>query len=164
MQNSELLNAEEIEQKLIRMAYEIAERHYDEKNIIFIGIEENGAAVALRLFELVKGIVSIPCEITSVQLSKVNPIGTAKLSTPLGLKNKCVVLIDDVFNSGQTLMHAASFLVSQEIHRLTTAVLVERKHRRFPIKADFVGLKLSTTLKEHVTVNMDGKNSSVTIR
>ncbi|MFM2227133.1 MAG: hypothetical protein RL664_476 [Bacteroidota bacterium] len=164
MQNSELINAEEIEQKLTRMAYEIAERHYNEKNIVFIGIENNGAAVSKRLFELVKEIVSIPCEISNIQLSKEHPIGTAKLSTPLALKNKCVVLIDDVFNSGQTLMHASSFLVSQEIHRLTTAVLVERKHRRFPIKADFVGLKLSTTLKEHVTVSMDGKNSSVTIR
>ena len=164
MHNSELLTAEEIEQKLTRMAYEIAERHYNEKNIVFIGIEENGAAVSNRLFELVSQIVSIPCEKSSIQISKENPIGSVHLSTPLLLKNKCVVLIDDVFNSGQTLMHAASFLVSQEIHRLTTAVLVERKHRRFPIKADFVGLKLSTTLKEHVTVSMDGKNSSVTIR
>ena len=164
MQNSELLNAEEIEQKLIRMAYEIAERHYTEKNIVFIGIEANGAAVSKRLFELVKEIVTIPCELSSIQLIKEHSIGSAKLSTPLSLKNKCVVLIDDVFNSGKTLMHAASFLAAQEIHRLTTAVLVERKHRRFPIKADFVGLKLSTTLKEHVTVNIDGKNSSVTIR
>ena len=164
MQNSELLTAEEIEQKLTRMAYEIAERHYDEKNIVFIGIEENGAAVANRLFELVSGIVTIPCERTSVQLSKENPNGSVQLSSPLSLQNKCVVLVDDVFNSGQTLMHAAAFLVTQEIHRLTTAVLVERKHRRFPIKADFVGLKLSTTLKEHVTVSMNGKNSSVTIR
>jgi pyrimidine operon attenuation protein/uracil phosphoribosyltransferase len=164
MQNSELLNAEEIEQKLTRMAYEIAERHYNEKNIVFIGIEDNGAAVSNRLFELVSQIVTIPCEKSSIKLSKENPIGSVQLSNPLLLKNKCVVLIDDVFNSGQTLMHAASFLVSQEIHRLTTAVLVERKHRRFPIKADFVGLKLSTTLKEHVTVSMDGKNSSVTIR
>lgn len=164
MQNSELLNAEEIEQKLIRMAYEIAERHYNEKNIVFVGIEDNGAAVSKRLYELVSEIVSTPCEITSIQITKENPIGSVQLSSALTLKNKCVVLIDDVFNSGQTLMHAASFLVSKEIHRLTTAVLVERKHRRFPIKADFVGLKLSTTLKEHVTVSMDGKNSSVTIR
>lgn len=164
MQNSELLTAEEIEQKLTRMAYEIAERHYNEKNIVFIGIEENGAAVSNRLFELVSQIVTIPCEKSSIQLSKENPIGGAKLSSPLYLKNKCVVLIDDVFNSGSTLMHASSFLAAQEIHRLTTAVLVERKHRRFPIKADFVGLKLSTTLKEHVTVSMDGKKSSVTIR
>lgn len=164
MPNSQLLNAEEIEQKLIRMAYEIAERHYTEKNIVFIGIEKNGAAVANRLFELVSKIVSIPCELNSIQLAKENPIGTAQLSSHINLKNKCVVLIDDVFNSGQTLMHAAAFLVSHEIQRLTTAVLVERKHRRFPIKADFVGLKLSTTLKEHVTVSMDGKNSSVTIR
>ena len=163
MQNSELLNAEEIEQKLIRMAYEIAERHYNEKNIVFIGIEDNGAAVSKRLFELVKEIVTIPCEINSLLISKKNPIGSVQLSTSVVLKNKCVVLIDDVFNSGRTLMHVASFLVSKEIHRLTTAVLVERKHRRFPIKADFVGLKLSTTLKEHVTVNMDGKKSSVTI-
>jgi pyrimidine operon attenuation protein/uracil phosphoribosyltransferase len=164
MQNSELLNAEEIEQKLIRMAYEIAERHYNEKNIVFIGIEDNGAAVSKRLFQLVKEIVSIPCELSSIQLAKENPIGTVQLSNSISLKNKCVVLIDDVFNSGRTLMHAASFLAAQEIHRLTTAVLVERKHRRFPIKADFVGLKLSTTLKEHVTVSIDGKNSSVTIR
>ncbi len=163
MQNSELLNAEEIEQKLIRMAYEIAERHYNEKNIVFIGIEDNGAAVSKRLFQLVKEIVSIPCELSSIQLAKENPIGTVQLSNSISLKNKCVVLIDDVFNSGQTLMHAASFLAAQEIHRLTTAVLVERKHRRFPIKADFVGLKLSTTLKEHVTVSIDGKNSLVTI-
>ena len=163
MQNSELLNAEEIEQKLIRMAYEIAERHYNEKNIVFIGIEDNGAAVSERLFQLVKEIVSIPCELSSIQLAKENPIGTVQLSNSISLKNKCVVLIDDVFNSGRTLMHAASFLAAQEIHRLTTAVLVERKHRRFPIKADFVGLKLSTTLKEHVTVSIDGKNSLVTI-
>ena len=163
MHNSELLNAEEIEQKLTRMAYEIAERHYNEKNIVFIGIEDNGAAVSKRLFQLVKEIVSIPCELSSIQLAKENPIGTVQLSNSISLKNKCVVLIDDVFNSGQTLMHAASFLAAQEIHRLTTAVLVERKHRRFPIKADFVGLKLSTTLKEHVTVSIDGKNSLVTI-
>jgi pyrimidine operon attenuation protein/uracil phosphoribosyltransferase len=164
MQNSELLNAEAIEQKLTRMAYEIAERHYNEKNIVFVGIENNGAAVSKRLFELVKDIVTIPCELSSIQISKENPIGSVQLSNAISLKNKCVVLIDDVFNSGQTLMHAASFLVTKEIHRLTTAVLVERKHRRFPIKADFVGLKLSTTLKEHVTVSIDGTNSSVTIR
>jgi pyrimidine operon attenuation protein/uracil phosphoribosyltransferase len=99
MQNSELLNAEEIEQKLIRMAYEIAERHYNEKNIVFIGIEDNGAAVSKRLFELVKEIVTIPCELSSIQLSKENPIGSVQLSNSISLKNKCVVLIDDVFNS-----------------------------------------------------------------
>lgn len=164
MQNSELLNADSIEQKLIRMAYEIAERHYSEKNIVFIGIEDNGAEVAKRLFELVSEIVPIPCEISALRLSKENPIGSVTLSSSIALKNKCVVLIDDVFNSGRTLMHASAFLVSKEVHRLTTAVLVERKHRRFSIKADFVGLKLSTTLKEHVTVSIDGKNSSVTIR
>jgi pyrimidine operon attenuation protein/uracil phosphoribosyltransferase len=164
MQNSELLNADSIEQKLMRMAYEIAERHYNEKNIVFIGIEDNGAEVAKRLFELVSAIVSIPCEINSLRLSKENPKGSVTLSSSIALKNKCVVLIDDVFNSGRTLMHAAAFIVSHDVHRLTTAVLVERKHRRFPIKADFVGLKLSSTLKEHVTVSIDGKNSSVTIR
>ena len=114
MQNSELLNAEEIEQKLIRMAYEIAERHYTEKNIVFIGIEENGAAVSKRLFELVKEIVTIPCEINSLLISKKNPIGSVQLSNPLSLKNKCIVLIDDVFNSGSTLMHAASFWQSKK--------------------------------------------------
>ncbi|MFM7722765.1 MAG: phosphoribosyltransferase family protein, partial [Bacteroidota bacterium] len=113
MQNSELLNAEAIEQKLIRMAYEIAERHYNEKNIVIIGIEDNGAAVSKRLHELVSEIVSIPCEITSIQLAKENPIGSVQLTNSIALKNKCVVLIDDVFNSGQTLMHAAAFLVSK---------------------------------------------------
>lgn len=164
MQNSELLDAKAIEQTLTRMSFEIAERHYFEKNIVFIGVEENGAAVAKRLYELVSEIVTIPCEISSIRLSKDTPHLVEGLSVDLKLKGKCLVLVDDVFNSGQTLMHAASFLVSKEIHRLSTAVLVERKHRRFPIKADFVGLKLSTTLQEHVTVSMAFANASVTIR
>ena len=70
------------------------------------------------------------------------------------MNNKKVVLIDDVLNSGKTLMHAASFLLNQDIKKMNTVVLVDRRHRNFPIKADFVGLTLSTTIQEHINVEI----------
>ena len=73
---------------------------------------------------------------------------------PISMNNKKVVLIDDVLNSGKTLMHAASFLLNQDIKKMNTVVLVDRRHRNFPIKADFVGLTLSTTIQEHINVEI----------
>jgi pyrimidine operon attenuation protein/uracil phosphoribosyltransferase len=165
MEKSLLLNASEIEKKIERMAYEVVERHFTEKSIYIVGIAGYGAAVAKKLHGFVSTITKVPCEYLEIEMDKEVPEGTVKLTvgTTAQLKNKNVILVDDVMNSGRTLMHGAAFLVNYKIHRLSTAVLIERKHRRFPIKADFVGMKLSTTLQEHVDVSLSGKKASVTI-
>lgn len=165
MEKSLLLNAAEIEKKIERMAYEVVERHFNEKSIYIIGIAGQGASVAKKLHGYVSSITEVACEYLEIEMNKDVPEGTVQLivGTPAQLKNKNIILVDDVMNSGRTLMHGSAFLINHKIHRLSIAVLVERKHRRFPIKADFVGMKLSTTLQEHVDVAVSGKKASVTI-
>lgn len=165
METSLLLNAAEIEKKIERMAYEVVERHFSEKSIFIVGIAGQGASIAKKLHGHISSIAKVPCEYLEIEMDKDVPEGTVQLTvgTTAQLKNKNVILVDDVMNSGRTLMHGAAYLINFKIHRLSTAVLIERKHRRFPIKADFVGMKLSTTLKEHVDVSMVGKKASVTI-
>ena len=75
--------------------------------------------------------------------------------------NKVVVLIDDVLNSGKTLMYAAKHFLTTPILKLSTVVLVDRTHNRFPIKADYVGLSLATTLNEYVNVKLDGEEQGI---
>jgi pyrimidine operon attenuation protein/uracil phosphoribosyltransferase len=73
------------------------------------------------------------------------------------VENKVVILVDDVLNSGKTLIYGIKYFLEVRLKALRTVALVDRDHKRFPVKADYVGLLLSTTLKEHVKVDFDDK-------
>ncbi len=153
-----ILNSKQIQQKINRIAYEIYENNYDEKEIIIAGIADNGYLLAKRIADVLKKISPIVVSnVISIQIDKTNPLSEEiKINlTDKTLKNKVIILVDDVLNSGKTLIFGAKPFLSTSIKRLITVVLVDRGHNRYPIKADFVGLSLSTTLREHVTVEME---------
>jgi pyrimidine operon attenuation protein / uracil phosphoribosyltransferase len=152
-----ILTAKQISQKLTRMAHEMLENNYTEKSIVLVGIEGRGLQLAKALHKELKKITDIELQLLSIELNKEKPLqseiifsGDLKL-----LKGKSVILIDDVLNSGKTLIYAAKHLLDTEPKSLATAALVDRFHRKFPIRADYVGHTLSTNLKEHISVELD---------
>lgn len=152
-----ILTSKQIQQKINRIAYEIYENNYDEKEIIIAGIADNGYLLAKRIADVLKKIAGMEIRLISIKIDKQNPLSDEiKIDlTEKELKNKVIVLVDDVLNSGKTLMFGAKPFLNTPVKRLITAVLVDRGHNRYPIKADFVGLSLSTTLREHITVEID---------
>jgi len=154
-----ILTGKQIEQKINRIAYEIYENNYTEKEIIIAGIVDNGYILAKRIAAVLQKISAIKIVLTEVFVDKEDP-AAHEIKIALSdkeLKNKVIVLVDDVLNSGKTLIFGAKPFLSSPVKRLTTVVLVDRGHNRYPIKADFVGLSLSTTLQEHITVTFDKK-------
>jgi pyrimidine operon attenuation protein / uracil phosphoribosyltransferase len=154
-----ILNSKQIEQKINRIAYEIFENNYDEKEIVIAGIAANGYLLARRIADVLEKISKIKTQLIEISLDKENPFDSdikLKLSDK-ELKNKVVILVDDVLNSGKTLIFGAKLFLNSPLKRLTTAILVDRGHNRYPIKADVVGLSLSTTLQEHITVELNKK-------
>lgn len=150
-EKSLILNAQQVRQKLLRMAQELYEVHYGASEIVLIGIDKMGWELAQELHHAFVQVSTIPsqlCKITFDKKNKTAPI----LSSDIDLKKKCIVLVDDVINSGKTLMFATQFLCNQDPSRLSVVALINREHRLFPISANVVGLTLSTNFKEHVQV------------
>jgi pyrimidine operon attenuation protein/uracil phosphoribosyltransferase len=154
MEKSLILNGQQVEQKLLRMSQELIELHYGTQHeVIFIGIKEMGFEIAQTLFHFFKSNTDIACRLESIFFEK----GKRKASFQFSgktehLKKKSIVIVDDVINSGLTLLHATHFILEAEPSRISVAALVNREHRIFPIFANVVGLTLSTNLKEHVSV------------
>lgn len=156
MTKTVILTTKQIEQKINRIAYQIYENNYGEKDIVIAGIAANGYLLAKRIADVLQEISKIKVQLTEIRFDKEDPFTTAT-SISLSdkeLKNKVVILVDDVLNSGKTLIFGAKLFLNSPVKRLTTAVLVDRGHNRYPIKADVVGLSLSTTLQEHITVEL----------
>jgi pyrimidine operon attenuation protein/uracil phosphoribosyltransferase len=160
LDRTRILDADLIERKLQRMAREIRERHYLDASLICIGIEGEGASVCRRLVQILREISDseISCCFLSIHKSQPAEHPTT-LRTESGeamdatlLAGAAVVLVDDVLNSGKTLIYAVKFLLDFMPQRLSTAVLIDRIHRSFPVRADICGLSLSTSLKEHIRV------------
>lgn len=155
-----ILTPLQVEQKLQRIARELIELHYDKKEIVIIGISERGVKIARKIDAILNQISNLKIKFLTLRLNKDNP-NSSKIELSgdkKELENKAIILIDDVLNSGKTLIHATSFLLEENIKQLSTVVLVDRRHRLFPIRADFVGLTLSTTIKEHISVVEIDKN------
>jgi pyrimidine operon attenuation protein/uracil phosphoribosyltransferase len=158
-----ILNKAQIQQKIERIAHEIYENHYSEKRFVFVAIEERGVVLANRLAKVIASISEISVEVVNFKIDKKSPL---KSSNELHLdatqvKTSMFFLIDDVLNSGKTLMHAAARILSFNVKELRTIILVDRTHRRFPIRADYAGLSLSTTMKEHIQVDFSNDNEGV---
>jgi len=151
-----ILDKKQIAQKINRIAYQILEDNLDEKEIILAGIWDRGYKLALRLQTVLQNIASFKVTILRVDLEKQNSKLVAKTDLPESeWKNKVVILVDDVLNSGKTLAYGLGVFLNTPHKKIRTVVLVDRSHKIFPIATDFVGLELATILKEHVDVVLD---------
>ncbi len=161
MNKTKILDSVLIGQKLNRMAYEVYEKNFDEKELILAGVEGNGYKVAERLEEILKKISPLKITLCKIKVNKENPWATvSELSiSEKEYSNRSVVLVDDVLNSGKTLMYGVKLFLDKPLKRLNTLVLVDRSHTRYPVKADFVGLSLSTTLQEHIEADFSKKGN-----
>ena len=157
-----ILTHQEIVHKTRRIAYQIYETFSDENELVIAGISNSGFLFAQKVSEELKQISDITITLCEVQINKQNPAAT--IITSLSEKeytNKNLVLVDDVLNSGATLIYSIRHFLNVPLKKFKTAVLIDRNHKNFPVKADFKGLSLSTSLQEHVQVVFEENNSYV---
>jgi pyrimidine operon attenuation protein/uracil phosphoribosyltransferase len=153
-----ILNHQEIKHKIKRIAYEIYESNVNETELIIAGIDANGYLLAKKIKAILDKISKINSTLCKVIINKKSPLSLIKTSIqPEEYANKSIVLVDDVLNSGSTLMYGVKHFLDVPIKQFKTAVLVNRNHKKFPVKADYKGISLSTSLKEHVNVNLSKK-------
>ncbi|MBD3637637.1 MAG: phosphoribosyltransferase [Crocinitomicaceae bacterium] len=155
--SSIVLNKAQIRQKTERIAFEILENTFEEKKVYVAGIEGNGYLFAERLVEQLAQHSDQEIRLFKIMVDKDAPLNKeVTFSIPESeLKSATVVLVDDVINSGRTMIYAVKKLLENPLKLLKVATLVNRTHRRFPVQADFVGVNISTTLKDNIIVELD---------
>ncbi len=157
-----ILNQSEINQKINRIAYQILEANIAEKEIVVAGIKDNGFVLAKKISEALKKFSSHKITICEVSIDKKKPLNPIKTSLSADeYKNKSLVLVDDVLNYGTTLIYGVKHFLDVPLSNFKTAVLVNRGHKKYPIKADFKGISLSTSIHEHVKVCLEENEASV---
>ena len=151
-----ILDRTQIQQKIKRLAIEILENHFEEKAIYLIGINNNGTGFGKLLQRELKKITEIQIELFTVRLNPAAPLASPiEINTPVqSLKGKTIILIDDVANTGRTIFYACKPILDILPKKLEVAVLVDRKHKTFPIYPKYVGLSLATTLKEDIDLKI----------
>ena len=145
------------------MAIQIYEDNYKEERILLAGIAPSGYILAERLQIQIEKICDLKVKLVKVELDKDDPRNN-EVKIPITeeeLKSNVIILVDDVLNSGKTLAYAVKSFLEFDLKKLRTVLLVDRDHKRYPVFADFVGLSLSTSLKEHITVDLAGKEDVV---
>lgn len=150
-----ILTQEVTHKKLRRMAYEILENNIDEQEIILAGIAENGVVVAKIIQHILEEISSIKIKLITLRLDKKKP-GDVLLDAVIDFSDKVIIVVDDVSNSGKTLLYALKPFLDFHPKRIRTMVLVERSHTSFPVRPDYVGLSIATTIQEHIFVEVKG--------
>lgn len=158
-----ILTHQEIQHKIRRIAYQIYEANVDESEIIIAGIEGGGLHFAKKLETVLKQITTAAITICKVSMDKKNPLLTGVTTSLPEEKyiHKSVVLVDDVLNSGTTLIYGVHHFLRVPLKQLKTAVLVNRNHKKYPVKADYKGISLSTSLQEQVQVVFKAKEDTI---
>lgn len=162
---TQIATLEKIRQKIKRIAFEIAEDNYDEPEIILAGIgkESEGYVLAQLIYDELKQISSANIRLANIELNKQNP-GDQPVTLQLKndeIDNSVIILVDDVANTGRTLLYAIKPFLNYAPKCIRIAVLVERKHKLFPVSPDYVGLSLSTTFQEHIKVVLAGDEAGI---
>ncbi len=152
-----ILDKERIGFKLQRMAYQVWEHNSKAEAVTLIGVEGSGFAVAQSLAKRIREISPLKVDVLSLSLNKKKPL-SKEIKVPEDISGRSVVLVDDVANSGKTLLYALRPLLDYELKSIQVAVLVDRKHKSFPISPDIVGHTIATTLQEHIEVETAGEN------
>ena len=160
MSQNIILTHQEIEHKIKRIAYQIYETFVDEETVVIAGIASNGFVFARKIAATLATIAPLKIILCEVTLDKQNPLAPVATSLqPSEYTHKGIVLVDDVLNSGSTLMYGVKHFLDVPLKKFKTAVLVDRNHKQFPIKVDFKGISLSTSSKEHVAVVFEADTS-----
>lgn len=154
-----ILDSIQISHKIRRIAYQVYETNVEEKEVIIAGIKENGYILAKRIkeeLEKISPIQGILCEVT---INKQQPTEPVQTSLPVsGYSGKSLLLVDDVLHSGTTLIYGVKHFLEVPLKQFKTAVLVDRNHKKYPVKADFKGISLSTSMNENVNVIFEKDN------
>ncbi|MEI9810952.1 MAG: phosphoribosyltransferase family protein [Bacteroidota bacterium] len=153
MSKNYILDQSVAEKKLRRMALEIVENNQDEKQIILAGIRDSGSVVAKCIQKILAEITDIQTEVISLALDKRAP-KEVTLSQKIDFTNKVIIVVDDVANSGRTLLYALKPFLEFQPKKIQALVLVGRSHNSFPVHPDYVGLSIATTLQEHIYVEV----------
>lgn len=151
-----ILTQEMIEKKIERIAYEIYEHNYDEPSVILAGIWDRGSILTQKMAAHLRRIAPFQVEVMEIRLDKQHP-KEVQLSHQLDFNDKVIVVIDDVANSGRTMLYAMRPFLQFLPKKIQTAVLVDRRHKSFPLSVDFVGYSLSTTIQDMVMVDAEGE-------
>ena len=162
LKKNKIKSAIDIKSSIRRIAYQLFETNIDQTTLVLVGIEKKGAYLSKLIgLELCK-ISSIKLIYLTLKLNKKKPQGTIGCSLPISqIENHSIVIVDDVLNTGSTLIYAVNHFLQISVKQIKTVVMVNRNHKKYPIKADFKGLSLSTSLNDHVTVVLDGNESGI---
>ncbi len=149
-----ILDYQDVENKIKRISLEILEDNIDQKKLIFFGVSKNGIIIAKKIINLISEYSEIDFEMVGVEidLNSVNPI---EFERDFKINNKSVIIVSDVSQSAKTLQVIISGLMSLDPFKIKTAVMINRDHSLFPVKIDFSGLNLSTSMNEHVNVKVN---------
>ena len=161
-----LLNHRQIQQKITRLAFQILEHNYEESEIILAGINNNGMSFAQLLYDQLVELTKSTIRLTRIRLSPADPLSTeVNIEMPIEeIEGKVIIIVDDVANTGRTIFYATKPLLNILPKKVEVAVLVDRKHKSFPIHVDYMGLSLNTTLQENIEVKIrDVKEQAVFI-
>ena len=155
-----ILTHKEIAHKTKRIAYQIFETFVNEEEVILAGIANNGYLFAQKIAAELALISDFKVTLCEVKINKQNPQSPVTTSIPSAeYQNKALVLIDDVLSTGTTLIYGVKHFLEVPLSKFKTAVLVDRNHKKYPVKADFKGISLSTSLQEHIQVVFEESNS-----
>ena len=150
----QIMTAEVANRKLRRMALQVTEQNYNETQLILIGIKSHGTLIAEKIRHFLKAVFTGEVIVLELGIDKKNP-SAVTLSGDIDFNDKTILLIDDVANSGRTMLYALKPLLEQLPKKIQTLALVERTHKTFPVDVDYVGLSVSTTTDEHIVVEVE---------
>ncbi|MBT3443860.1 MAG: phosphoribosyltransferase [Flavobacteriaceae bacterium] len=158
---NKIMDAHDIQKTVKRIAFQIYENHFEEQQLVLAGIAQNGIILGKRIHAELEKISDIKVIFMEISIDKKHPMNPPVLSKVIeNCENKSVVVVDDVLNTGSTLIYAVTHFLSIELKKIQTAVLVNRNHKNYPIKGDFKGISLSTSIKERIDVAF-GKDEGV---
>lgn len=159
---SKIKDLNDIHLSIDRIAYQIYESNFEEDTVFIVGIGKKGKVLSSLIGKSLNSISKIKVEFITLNIDKKNPLNNVDSDKPISiLKNSSVVVVDDVLNTGSTLMYAVSYFLKVPVKSIKTAVMVNRNHKKFPIKADFKGISLATTMNEHISVILDGPDPGI---
>ena len=148
-----ILDNSDIENKIQRIGLEILEDNIDQSKIILFGISDNGKLISQKLIDHINKISDIKIVLIDVTINN----GSIEYNSKFDVLNESIIIVGDVSQTGKTLQMVISDLMLYNPSKIKTSVIINRDQTMFPVKIDYSGLSLSTSVNEHVDVIIDKK-------